>query len=119
MKVKLLIAAGALAGVTLVGFNAPGANAACSTGPTRTTDAEGNPDGTDTQATAPGTGSEVYRSGAADNSSGVVGISGDTGYLEAGGETADPSAGYVQGSSDAVEGRITSGGVCINDTSAP
>src|SRR5438045_230756 len=98
MKIKLIIAGGALAGVTLLGLNAPISHAAgCpDNGPTRTTDASGNPDGSDTVTSLPD-GGQVYRSGAADNTSGVIGVSGSHGYLEAGGSATDPSAGGIQG----------------------
>ena len=67
----------------------------------------------------PATGGNIYYDEPG-GTSGTIGTSGDTGYIEASGDATGPS-GHIQGSTSdgAVNGRIDNGGVCVNDTSAP
>lgn len=131
MKKKLTAVGLGLAAVGLLAFGAPDGRAAtCGDGPTRTTDANGNP--TDTLGTLPD-GGQVYggsytpgadpgdptTSNPADG--GYAGVEGGRGYIEASGVPGDPSTSNIEGqSTDApLSGQINGGGVCVNGTSAP
>ena len=123
MKLRTTLAGAAVASISLLGVAAPFSHAADScgtTGPTRTTDASGNPDGKDTITSLPD-GGQVYQSGSA-GSSGVVGVAGPNGYIEAGGASSKtPPSGGIQGSNPqtGLSGSISGSSVCVAGTHAP
>ena len=106
-KLIALAAVAAVAGIVAV---TPTASANCSTGPTT--------DGTQS-ITNPVTGGQIYYT-APGGTSGTIGTTGSTGHIEASGTATGPD-GFIQGSTadGSVNGRIDSGGICVNDTSAP
>lgn len=126
MKVRTILAGAAIASAGLLGTMAPlGHAATCGTGPTRTTDANGNPDGKDAVGPQLPDGGQVYQNGSA-GSSGNVGLAGPNGYIEAGGNSSTtPPSGGIQGSAapqggaSVLNGRIDGSGVCVNGTQAP
>ena len=120
MKKKLTAAGVGLAAVGLLAIGAPNSHAACgagtsydpASGATYTT--QGLPDGGTVYAHGNGGQTDVAAGG-------YAGVTGDHGYLEAGGTPGDPSTASVSGqSTDApLSGSLSSSGICVNDTTAP
>jgi hypothetical protein len=117
MKKKLAAAAVAAGVIGLFAVAGPDAHAACN-GP--------RDDSSSSNTTIPLGADDAYlythSNGAPTDvtSGGYVGVSGNTGYIEAGSPGA-PTAGYIAGATNdgSVSGSLTTGGVCVNDVKAP